>query len=230
MHIRKAFWAVLALFALTHVSITPPQPDPITPRESISGPRRPKGSETQEGGKVSPDGKCAIVADLPVSQKMKNVGGTDGAGLCVFTSITWAMRWQNEPAGQHFRKDMQGERGGGYPEKVDQMMKKYCPEVKYIQDTSGDPEILAAILASGRMAGVTYNGHDCHYSGGIAHMVDLVAYDPASGWACISDNNFIEDNQFVWMSCEEFQKRWKGMGGGWVVCLLNPPPPPVPHN
>lgn len=183
---------------------------------------------TQEGGKTSPDGTTQIQCDLPRSQKMHNVGGTDGAGLCVFTSIDWAMIYQNEPAGRHFRKDMEGERGGGWPEKVTKMMAKYAPEVQYIQDTSGDPEILKAILASGRIACVTYCGYDCHYQGGIAHMVCLVSYDDK--WACVSDNNYCEDTQFVWMSPDEFVKRWRGNGGGWVVCLLSPPPPPIPHN
>lgn len=223
MNTRPLFLALVGLFTLSHI----PAPEPASTSVPIVSIQRP-GVGTQEGGKVSPDGKSQVQTDLPVSQKMKNVGGTDGAGLCVFTSITWAMRYQNEPDGTHFRKDMQGERGGGWPEKVDQMMKKYAPGVKYIQDTSGDPEILRAILDSGRMACVTYNGHDCHYSGSIAHMVDLVCFD--GKWACVSDNNFIDDSQFVWMSPEEFIQRWKGTGGGWVVCLLSPPPPPVPHN
>lgn len=219
---RTLFWAGLALFVLSHVS-----PD-TTPQIGPAYGPRPRGAATQEGGKVSPDAKSEIKCDLPRSQKIKNTGGTDGAGLCVFTSIKWAMDYQNEPDGAHFRKDMEREPGGGYPDKVDRMMKKYAPSVQYIQDTSGDPEILRAILDSGRMACVTYNGHDCHYPMSIAHMVDLVGFD--DNWAVISDNNFIEDNQFVWMSPDEFIKRWRGTGGGWVVCLLSPPPPPIPHN
>lgn len=220
MDTRKLFWGAIGLFVLTHVQ---------TPQiAQVYGPRRPRGMDTQEGGKISPDGKTEIMCDLPRSQKRHNVGGTDGVGLCVFTSIEWAGKWQNETELFALQDDMRKEMGGGWPEKVDEMLKKYAPDVKYIQDTSGDPEILRAILDSGRMACVTYNGHDCHYSGGIAHMVDLVALD--DNWACISDNNFIEDTQFVWMTPEAFVQRWKGIGGGWVVCILSPPPPPVPHN
>lgn len=218
---KQALWAVLALFVLSHL---PEAPRPIEP---AYGPR-PRGAATQEGGKVSPDGQSEIKCDLPRSMKRKNVGGRDGAGLCVFTSIEWAGKWQNEPELFTLQDKMRQELGGGYPEKVDAMMKKYAPHVQYIQDTSGDPDILKAVLDSGRMACVTYNGHDCHYPMSIAHMVDLVGFD--GQWAVISDNNFIEDNQFVWMSPDEFIKRWRGTGGGWVVCLLSPPPPPVPHN
>lgn len=227
---KHLFWIVLALFGFSHTP-TAEKPAPQLVESTRHGPRpspRPSREGTQEGGKVSPDGKTEIVCDLPEAQKRANVGGRDGAGLCVFTSIEWAGKWQNEQELFDFQDKMRKELGGGYPEKVAAMMKKYAPDVKYIQDTSGDAEILRAILDSGRMACVTYSGQDCHYNGPIAHMVDLVAF--GDNWACVSDNNFVKDNQFVWMSPDEFIKRWKGMGGGWVVCLLNPPPPPVPHN
>ena len=150
----------------------------------------------------------------------------------MFRSGEYAGHWQQEPEMYNLPEKMVQAHipGGGYPEKVDKVFKQLAPHVQYVQDTSGDHEVLKAILASGRIACVTYNGYDCHYGQqSIAHMVCLVHYD--GKWACVSDNNFIEENQFVWMSCEEFDKRWKGGGGGgWVYCLLSPPPPPVPHN
>jgi hypothetical protein len=184
----------------------------------------------QEGGKRAPDGRTELTCDLPASQRRVNVGGRDGAGLCVFTSIEYAAKWQGERALYDFQDKMRRELGGGWPEKVDQMIAKYAPGTQYLQDTSGDPDILRAILASGRMACVTYAGRDSHYGSNktIAHMVCLVAF--GDQWACISDNNFIRDDQFMWMTPQEFISRWKANGGGWVVCLLAPPPPPPPHN
>lgn len=181
------------------------------------------------GGKTGPDGKTEITCDLPESEKKKNVGGRDGAGLCVFTSIEYAARWQCERTLFNLQSQMRKEPGGGYPDKVDKMLAKYAPGARYGQHTGGDESVLDAVLASGRIACVTYNGFDPHYGQqSIAHMVALVHLDKE--WACISDNNFPGDTQFTWMSRGEFLKRWKGGGGGWVVFLLRPPPPPCPKN
>jgi hypothetical protein len=181
-----------------------------------------------EGGKVSPDGADEITIDLPASEKKHNTGGRDGSGLCVFTSIEWAARWQNERRLFNFQQQMRQEPGGGYPEKVDRMIARYAAGVPYLQYEGSDPSILAAALRSGRMPAVTYNGYDCHYRGGVSHMVDLVHL--SERWAAISDNNYPKDNQIVWMSPSEFLKRWRGGRSGWTVILLRPPPPPVPHS
>lgn len=184
-----------------------------------------------EGGRIAPDGVTQIQCDLPRSCRKKNIPSS-GLGCCVFRSGDYAAHWQQEPSMYDLPEQMVKARipGGGYPEKVERVFKQLCPNVQDLQDTSGDPDVLKAILASGRIACVTYNGHDPHYGANqsIAHMVCLVHFDDT--WACVSDNNFIEDNQFMWMSPSEFQKRWGGQGGGWVYCLLSPPPPPVPHN
>jgi hypothetical protein len=213
-----------------HKDEPPPQPEPTPNISPLKQPRRPfreAAFQPQEGGKVSPDGKEEITCDLPQSEKKRNIGGRDGAGLCVFTSIEYAARWQNERGLINFQKQMSQERGGGYPQKVDKMIKKYAPGTQYIQKEDGDMEFLRAALKTGRMPCVTYNGHDCHYRGGISHMVTLVHLSDT--WACIGDNNFTGDSQYVWMSPSEFKRRWGG-DGAWCVVLLHPSPSPVPHN
>ena len=186
--------------------------------------------EPMEGGLVSPDGTEEIMCNLPPSEKKHNVGGRDGAGLCVFTSIEYCARWSNCRDLFEFQKHMRSEPGGGYPEKVDAMMKKYAPHVQYIQSTTSDLSLLKDALASGRMVGVTYCGRDKHYGGqSVPHMVTLAHL--SDRWAAITDNNFPADNQVMWMSVPDFVSRWKGMDGtGWAVILLNPGPPPIPHN
>ncbi len=201
---------------------SPPVPDPLAPPKPW-GPEQAAG-RPQLGSKVSPDGKVEAL-DLPESEKKRNVGGSDGAGLCVFTSIEYCARWQNERRLFDFQKQMRQELGGGYPEKVDKMMKKYAPGVPYIQDTSKDYELIKLAVQTGRMVGVTYDGKDPHYSGSIAHMVTLAWADDT--WVAITDNNFPKDNEHVWMSVPEFMKRF---GDGWCVILLAPPPPPVPRS
>lgn len=182
------------------------------------------------GGPIGPDGKTEVVCDLPVDQRARNVGGRDGAGLCVFTSIMHSARYQNEQRLWNFQSDMRKEPGGGYPAKVDSMIRKYGPGTPYVQYEGKDTTVLKAALATGRMPGVTYDGHDPHYRGTIAHMTNLVYYDEKNDLAAILDNNFIGEKELVWMSCAEFRQRWQGNGGGWVVVLLAPPPPPPPRN
>lgn len=180
------------------------------------------------GGPTAPDGKTEVACDLPVSERMRNVGGRDGAGLCVFTSIQNAARYQNESRLANFQADMRKEPGGGYPAKVDAMIRKYGQGMKdYLQYEGNDPTILKVAINTGRMPSVTYNGHDPHYRGTIAHMVNLVYLDDHV--ACILDNNFIGEDELVWMTADEFYQRWRG-DGGWAVILMSPPPPPVPRN
>jgi hypothetical protein len=180
------------------------------------------------GGKTAPQGDEEITCDLPQTEKFRNQGGRDGAGLCVFASITWSARYQNERKLFDLFDKMRQEPGGGYPEKVDRMIAKYGAGAAYVQYEGNDPTILRAALATGRMPCVTYNGHDPHYRGSIAHMVNLVHL--SDKWACISDNNFPDDGQHVWMSPDDFFKRWRGGGMGWTVILVSPPPPPPPFN
>src|SRR5579872_4800306 len=120
------------------------------------------------GGPTGPDGATQVTCDLPVSERMRNVGGRDGAGLCVFTSVQNAARYQNETRLANFQADMREEPGGGYPQKVTAMIAKYghgMTGADYLQYEGKDPAILKAALATGRMPGVTYNGHDPHYNG-----------------------------------------------------------------
>ena len=194
---------------------------PLTPAADLAG--------LATGGSIGPDGKTEVTCDLPSDLLFHNTGGKDGAGLCVFASLTYAAIYQNEQKLVGLFEAMKKERGGGYPQKVDAMIAKYGPGARYVQYEGSDPAILKAALASGRMPCVTYNGHDPHYRGSIAHMVDLVCYDEQANLAAIRDNNFTGPSDLVWMTCAEFLKRWKG-DGGWAVVLLSPPPPPPPRN
>jgi hypothetical protein len=179
------------------------------------------------GGPLGPDGKTEVTCDLPVSERMRNTGGRDGAGLCVFTSVQNAARYQNETRLVNFQAAMRKEPGGGYPQKVDAMIAKYGKGTLYLQYEGKDPAVLRATLATGRMPSVTYNGHDPHYRGSIAHMVNLIHLDER--WAVVLDNNFVGEQELVWLSPADFLQRWRGNGSGWAVVLLAPPPPPVPR-
>lgn len=179
-------------------------------------------------GPVSPAGVRAVV-DLPASEHMKNTGGSDGLGLCVFTSIQHSARWQGLYELEGFRAYMEVRPGGGYPKKVDQTLAAFCASRNiqvplYIQHTGGDEAFLDLCLKTGRCPGVTYAGADGYYSGGIDHMVNLNHLDPSV--ASIVDNNRVRS--WVWMSRSDFLSRWRARGGGWAFVFLAPPPPPYP--
>lgn len=173
-----------------------------------------------------------IRVDLPDSEHLKNKVGTDRAGLCVFTSIDMAARYQNEHDLIGLRDFMTQYPGGGWPAKVDKFIKQKAPNVEYVQNTTGDETMLDLALAkTGRIVCITY-GYSPRYvdsrnrSGEIDHMVNLVHLDEK--WGVILDNNFPEN--YEWMPRAELLRRWRMRGGGWLVVLLAPPPPPNPVN
>jgi hypothetical protein len=187
------------------------------------------------GGPVHPDG-TAVDCDLPIERHQKNLGGSDGAGLCVFTSIGMAADWCSELPLIDFRDWMRRHPGGGYPEKVTRMIRQLCqergvPEPRYLQVQGGDVEVLAQAVRQGHLACVTYSRSPTGRYGGqrIAHMVNCVAARAGSHrhWA-ILDNNY--PGSIEWMSEAEFRASYTGLGGGWAVLLLKEGPPPVPRN
>lgn len=189
----------------------------------------------QVGGTIAPDAKTEINCDLPASQHMKNVGGSDGAGLCVFTSIAHSARWQNVRVLEDFRDWMRRYPGGGYPEKVKAKITQICrergvPEPEYIQVQGEDLEILKIACKSGRMPSVTYCFSPTgRYGGGkIAHMVSLVHAD--ENWFCILDNNYPGVDKYEWLTPAEFRRTYTCGSGGWAVILLSPGPPPPQRN
>jgi hypothetical protein len=174
----------------------------------------------------------AVTCDLPNSEHLLNAVGTDGAGLCVFTSIEHCARWQNELALLGLRDYMRQHPGGGWPARVAAVIPaaakaRGLQPPGYLQHTGGDVAFLRGALASGRYVAVTYDGRDgVFYRGRIYHMVNLVHL--CDRWAVIHDNNF--PTEYLWMSPAEFLSRWQGSGGGWAVVLLRPGPPPIPVN
>ena len=71
-------------------------------------------------GPVAPDGTEAQ-CDLPREFHVRNRGGSDGAGLCVFASIKHAAIWQDVGPLKNIFEWMFTRPGGGWPEKVDQV-------------------------------------------------------------------------------------------------------------
>jgi hypothetical protein len=167
-----------------------------------------------------------VDVDLPLSQHVKNFGApADGQGLCVFASLDMAARWHRvRPLIDVIHKINQG---GGYPEKVDAVMRQVAPGVLYEQYEGTDPRFLDRAIGAGSAVCVTYGYGERYGMQTIYHMVLLVHLD--ADRAAIIDNNF--PGTFEWMSRDEFLRRWvHPTGKGWAVALLAPPPPPPPRS
>lgn len=189
------------------------------------------------GGPTSPGGQ-EIQVDLPHHLHLKNKGGSDQAGLCVFTSIDHSSKWQGVRQLDGFRDWMTQHPGGGWPQKVDQMIARISqergmPKPKYVQVESNDLDILRLACRSGRFPAVTYGVSPTGRYGGkrIGHMVSLTHADGDE--FAVLDNNYIDPRgqAYEWMSEKEFLRSYAAIGGqGWSVILLAPPPPPPPRN
>jgi hypothetical protein len=172
---------------------------------------------SQLGGPIAPDGKTHVTTYLPLSLRMWNVGGSDGAGLCVYTSVTHAARYQNEQKLFGLRAWAEKRPGGSWPQKLAKDVAEFAPGVRWVQSDGRDLAFLQAALKTGRMASISIPGH----------MLNAIHADDR--WVCLMDNNAIydrqtkRDNKLDWLTVDEFQKRWTG----WVVVLLAPPPPPL---
>ncbi len=182
-------------------------------------------------------GSEELACDLPAHEQFKNVGSRlDGAGMCVFTSFEMACRWHGLEEMRGFR-DWCAQRypGGGWPDKLDQLVSAYCKAKEitiptYVQYEGNDPsKLLEACDKTGRLTCITY-GYSPRYGGGtIAHMTNCAKF--GGQYAVCLDNNFIGTNNYEWMSPAELVKRVKHPNGrAWVVALLSPAPPPAPRN
>lgn len=177
-----------------------------------------------------------IACELPNEWHIRNRGGSDGSGLCVFASCSHAGRWQNEPVFAGLFEWMWRYPGGSWPQKTQQKIEqlakeKGLPAPDYLQVEDADLELLKAACRSGRMPGVTYCTSATGRYGGrrIAHMVSLVHADDRH--FVVLDNNFPGENQYEWLSPDEFRRTYMCNGkAGWSVVLLSPPPPPALWN
>lgn len=184
---------------------------------------------------VHPDG-TEVDIDLPAERHQRNAAGSDGAGLCVFTSLGMAADWCGEATLVDFRDYMRRHPGGGYPRKVTELVRRLCQErgvaePPYLQMQDNDLDLLARAVRQGHLACVTYTWSPTgRYGGGrLAHMVNCVAAraGPARHWA-ILDNNF--PGSIEWMTEGEFRRSYTGLGTGWAILLLRAGPPPPPRS
>lgn len=168
---------------------------------------------------------ASIDCDVPMAMRIKNTGGTDGAGLCVWASAQMAAFFQNCKELLDLFEYMKTQTGGGWPERVDRIMKERAPGVKYKQYEGDSLDFIQEGINSGRPVCVTYGYGELYNMQTIAHMVLCVGMNEKE--TAILDNN---DPDHIWlMETSEFKKRFiHPNSSGWAWYTLNPPPPPVP--
>lgn len=232
---RRLLGLVLIVFSLAAIPASDdshgllrrrPKPAPKKPDPA------PEPAVTDHIGGPTYDGRT-IKCNLPISEHLRNKVGTDRYGLCVWASGDHAARWQYVPELIGLLDYMTKFKGGGWPERVDEVFKEIAPEVPYLQCTQFDEELFDLALKTGRMPAVTY-GFSPRYGENIAHMVNAVFSD--SKWIVFLDNNF--PGNYEWVPRAEALRRIKlrmldnnggyDLKGGWFYLLLAPEPPPEP--
>jgi hypothetical protein len=188
----------------------------------------------QYGAYVTPEpvSKEGVVARAAVPREwhIKNKGGSDGAGLCVYASAAHMGRMQGDPVFAGMFEWMRNFPGGSYPRKFKASVERYArekglPEPSWVQVERADWELLRIACESGRAVGTTYSISPTGRYGGrrIAHMVNTVHFDGQR--LAILDNNF--PGSYEWMTRDEAQR----VGVlDWVIILLTPGVPPRPWN
>lgn len=160
----------------------------------------------------------------------------DGAGMCVNTSIETLARYLGLTDYYGFRDWSAGFSGGGWPERVDELIGRWERErgikpVPYLQYTGSDPRAVLERLDRAGLPFAHSYSYSPRYGGRIAHMVCNVKF--GGKYSVVLDNNPMNDlhpdtnEMFEWMPKEEMLKR----AGGreiWIFAWLAAPPPPVP--
>lgn len=177
-----------------------------------------------------------LAVDLPGAEHIRNIGSyIDNKGMCVFSSIEMAALAVGLEDMRGFRDwTAKNYRGGGWPDKVDEVLSKWfktkgIEPIPYTQYEGRSPgEVLSLCSKTGRMACSTY-GYSPRYGGPISHMICVSLY--GDRFASVLDNNFPGEQRYEWMSPDEFDKRAKATtGSAWIFVWLTPGQPPLPRN
>lgn len=159
-------------------------------------------------------------APIPPKFHVRNEGGSDGAGLCVISSLLANGQYQGVPGlmpakQSKFWQTAKGRPGGYGPDKLIRLLRETLPGEPYTSYTGYDTSVLNDWSAKGYPIGATMNTGALYNYQPIHHMVSLIHYK-AGGWACYVDNN--DPGVYHWVRSATYDKRWID-GIGWAMRL-----------
>jgi hypothetical protein len=165
-------------------------------------------------------------APIPTKYHLRNEGGSDGAGLCVPTSITingWFQGVRGLQGGKvsKFWQTAKSRPGGYGPDKLIALLKETLPGEEFTSYTGTNRQVLHDWSAKGYPIGATMNTGELYGYRPIHHMISLIHYT-MGGWACVVDNN--DPGNYHWMRSTEYDRRWPDGGVGWAFILNRMPP------
>lgn len=174
-------------------------------------------------------------APIPASMHIRNEGGSDGAGLCVYASMVIAGAWQ-QVADLVGLKDsalwryVKGRPGGSYPEKlIRDVQSVYGDGAKVTNYNGQDDSVLERLSEESKPFGVTFGQGRNYGNARIPHMVTGIHYSKKTGWACIIDNNF--PGVYSWMPAAELKRRAMLLDNSlWVAWWSGPMPDSDPEG
>lgn len=164
-------------------------------------------------------------APIPPENHILNEGGSDGAGLCVISSILANGRYQEVPeleAGKasDLWRAAKAQPGGYYPGKLEKLLNRVLPEEKWFSWEGDGTDLLKRYSAEGYPIGATMSTGALYGYQPIHHMISLIHID--NEWACVVDNN--DPGKYHWMPAKEFARRFPDAGKGWGFVWLRKPP------
>jgi hypothetical protein len=170
-------------------------------------------------------------APIPTQYHIINEGGSDGAGLCVISSVLANGLYQGVPGldvpgldqrsgrtaagkGSQLWRTAKALPGGYGPSKLAGLVEATVPGEPYASYLGRDTGVLDRLSRVGYPVGVTMNTGSLYSYRLIHHMVSLAHYR-SGGWAMVRDNND-RPGIFRAMPASEFDRRWIDGGYGWA--------------
>lgn len=163
-------------------------------------------------------------ASAPIGREyhIRNEGGSDGAGLCVYSSVIIAGAYQGVADLDRLKQSRlwhyaKARPGGSYPEKLARDLNAVYPleqtGEKWSQYTGRDTSVIDKLSRAGYPVCSTMDTGALYDYKKIHHMITLAHYR-ANGWACVVDNN--NPGQYHWMPATEYDRRAFDGGTLWL--------------
>lgn len=163
-------------------------------------------------------------APIPPELHIRNEGGSDGAGLCVISSILSNGMYQHVPGlegGKQSRlwRAAKGRRGGYSPGKLEALLKEVLPGEKWLSVEGDATDVIEAYSRKGYPTAGTMNTGAQYGYMPIHHMIQPIHAD--SDLVCVVDNN--DPGKYHWMPRAEYDRRYPDGRIGWTFIWLRSP-------